>query len=181
VHLDIPWWTFEAIDAIDAFLEDRPNARVFEWGAGASTVWLSRRAAEVVAVEHDAEWANRVKGYTDALGNVRLHMVAPARQGMIGSGKTGFEGQFFDEYVEFIHCIPGEFDLIVIDGRAREACLSEAVSRLAPSGLIVFDDFKRKRYQTALARHRFHIRQLDGLSACLPLPDSTALLSLADT
>ncbi|HEY0953010.1 MAG TPA: hypothetical protein VGD85_22645, partial [Nocardioides sp.] len=57
--LDVPWWTFAAADAVEDFLRARPGARVLEWGSGASTVWLARRAGSVVTVEHDPAWAAR--------------------------------------------------------------------------------------------------------------------------
>ena len=51
---DVPWWTFQASDQVEAVLAGQPEARVFEWGSGASTAWLSRRAGSVTSVEHDA-------------------------------------------------------------------------------------------------------------------------------
>src|SRR6266496_5790869 len=53
-ELDVPWWTYRAIDVVDAWLSARPHPiRVFEYGAGASTLWLAQRADEVHSVEHD--------------------------------------------------------------------------------------------------------------------------------
>ncbi len=179
VYLDIPWWTFDAIDEVDAFLAHRPGARVFEWGSGASTVWLGKRAGEVISVEHDTAWAEQVARRIAAFDHVHLNIAAAADSGRIASSKFGFEGQYFDVYVAKIDAFDGVFDLIVIDGRAREACLSRAISRLSPGGMILFDDFKRQRYQIAAAQQKLHIRRLEGLAACLPLPDSTALLSQA--
>jgi len=41
VNLDIPWWTYGAIDAVQQHLESlKGRARLFEFGSGASTVWL---------------------------------------------------------------------------------------------------------------------------------------------
>lgn len=177
VALDLPWWTFSAIDAVETHLATRPQARVFEWGSGASTVWLSRRAAHVTSVEHDLDWAVRVLGQLEGQDHVRLSTVPAAPDGQVGSAKSGFEGQFFDAYVQAIHKADGPFDLIVIDGRAREACLTEAMKHLAPGGLILIDDFKRARYRAAAAATGLRAAHLDGLAVCLPLPDSTALLS----
>lgn len=53
VGLDVPWWTYEAIDAVADHLRGNPQARVLEWGSGASTVWLAARAPHVVAIEHE--------------------------------------------------------------------------------------------------------------------------------
>src|SRR3954469_21096963 len=57
-RMDVPWWTFPAIDAVERWITARNgNVRVFEYGSGASTVWLARRAAHVVSIEHDAGFA----------------------------------------------------------------------------------------------------------------------------
>ena len=176
-RLDLPWWTFDAVEAIEDFLADRPGARVFEWGSGASTLWLSKRAGEVVSVEHDPQWSAMVGGRLSAMQNVRLRHVPAQGTGRIASRKPGFAGQFFDRYVASIREETGLFDLIVIDGRAREACLTEAAARLAPGGVILLDDFKRGRYRAAARDSGLATRALDGLAVCLPLPDSTAILS----
>lgn len=178
-RLDLPWWTFDAVREVEEFLSKRAGARIFEWGSGASTMWLSKRAGEVISVEHDGEWHEMVTGRLkgDGITNVSLRHVAAQTVGRVGSRKSGFAGQHFDRYVHAIRDVPGEFDLIVIDGRAREACLREAKARLAPGGVILFDDFKRQRYQVAAKASGLKIQRLDGLAVCLPLPDSTALLS----
>jgi hypothetical protein len=108
---------------------------------------------------------------------VKLHHVGSQVKGNIGSDKRGFGGQFFDDYVAAIGDTSGYFDLIVIDGRAREACLTAAISRLAPGGFILLDDFKRKRYRDAASASGLSVDAKDGLAVCLPLPDSTALLT----
>lgn len=176
-RLDLPWWTFDAVEEVETFLASRPDARVFEWGAGASTVWLSKRAGEVVSVEHDGDWHQMVTGRLAPVENVHIRHVAAQTEGQIASRKPGFEGQYFDDYAAAIRGEEGQFDLIVIDGRAREACLIEAQARLAPGGVILLDDFKRDRYRVAARDSGLVTRALDGLAVCLPLPDSTALLT----
>jgi len=47
VAIDLPWWCLKAVAQVDAFLADGPGARVFEYGSGAGSVWLARRAATV--------------------------------------------------------------------------------------------------------------------------------------
>lgn len=175
--LDLPWWTFGAVDAVGEFLEERPGARVFEWGSGASTIWLSRRGAKVTAVEHDPGWAEAVGAKTAGFPDTKVIAVPSAAEGAIPSGKKGFRGQYFDAYVRAIRDHEGPFDLIVIDGRAREACLLEAIPKLARGGYILFDDTKRKRYRKAIAASGMRVERLEGLAVCLPLPDATDLLS----
>ena len=55
----LPRDTYAAI----TFLENRvhKDMNVFEYGSGYSTLWWSRRAAKVVACEHDIAWAERVR------------------------------------------------------------------------------------------------------------------------
>ncbi|GAB3768042.1 hypothetical protein FB382_002272 [Nocardioides ginsengisegetis] len=178
--LDVPWWTFRSADEVEEFLRRRPCAAAFEWGSGASTAWLGRRAASVVSVEHDLAWADRMAPVLP--DNARLVAVppGPAWPGGIPSGKPGFADLDFTNYVDAIDEVPGPLDLIVIDGRAREACLDKAVDRLAPDGLIVLDNVDRARYRHAVAAQgdRIDVTWTRGLTPSLPYPTRTALISL---
>ena len=186
LRLDVPWWTFEAADEVAGFLADRPGARVLEWGSGASTVWLSRRAGSVVSIEHDGHWAARTARALAArgTGNVELRLVEPTRlvpPAGVPSAKPGFEGLDFERYADAVDAVPGELDLVVIDGRAREACLVRAIDRLAAGGLIVFDNVDRERYRTAIEAlgTRLDVAWTRGITPALPYPTRTALIRLA--
>ena len=72
--------------------------------------------------------------------------------------------------------VDGLFDLIVIDGRCRERCLEHARLRLAPDGMIVFDNTGRTRYREAIDRSGLHRLETSGLTIGLPYPDHTTLL-----
>lgn len=178
LQYDVPWWTFESADLVSDFLDDRPEARVFEWGSGASTVWLGRRSATVTSVEHDREWADTM---ADVLpGNASLKVVEPVPSADgVQSGKPGSEGLDFSSYVEAIEATDGHFDLIVIDGRAREVCLERALPRLADDGLIVLDNVDRARYREAIDKHcpDLNVTWTRGLTPSLPYPTRTALIS----
>jgi hypothetical protein len=182
-RLDVPWWTFDSADRVAAWLDDRPDARVFEWGSGASTLWLAARAGEVHSVEHHAGWAEVVAPRLPA--NVELRVVEPVATPtpVVPSAKPGHDGLDFAAYVAAIDDVPGELDVVVIDGRAREACLERAVDRLAPGGLIVFDNVDRQRYVDAIDRalqapgERLTMTMTRGLTPALPYPTRTALLT----
>jgi SAM-dependent methyltransferase len=180
VALDLCWWSFAAQDAVAAHLADRPDARVFEYGSGASTLWLARRAAEVHSVEHDLGWAEVMRGQLAHVSNATLHAVAPTTRGAgpctAPSGRRGYADKDFSDYVRAIDAVPGQFDVIVVDGRARAACLEHARSRLAPGGILVFDDPHRARYRPAIAASGLEVTELRGLKPCLPYRDGTALL-----
>lgn len=178
VALDVPWWSYDAIDAVEAFLADRPKARVFEYGSGASTVWAARRAARVISVEHDAGWHPIVARRLAEYDNADLVLIAPDTEVDAGylSQKPGSKGQSFRNYVTAIERQDGPFDLIVIDGRARVACLGQALGHLAPGGMIVFDNSGREEYRAALAGVAGELRTLRGRVPSLPYPDQTTLL-----
>lgn len=182
-RLDVPWWTFAASDEVARHLERTPDARVFEWGAGASTLWLARRAGTVLSVEHDPEWADSLSGMLPGNAAVRTVLPEPRTDAtVVTSAKPGFTHLDFSDYVSAIDDTTGVFDLIVIDGRAREACLSRAIPRVAPGGLIVFDNVDRTRYRDAIAAagDAVEVRLTRGLTPSLPYPTRTALLSVPE-
>jgi hypothetical protein len=178
-ELDVPWWTYGAIDAVESWLRTRPSpTRVFEWGSGASTIWLARRAASVVTVEHHAGFAATIAPALAGHANVTAVVVEPQPMAppLIGSAKEGHAGLDFSRYVAEIDAHPGTFDLVVVDGRAREACLPRALPRLADDGLVVFDNSRRSRYRRAIAAAGVVEQRYAGLTPTLPYPDQTSLL-----
>ena len=176
-RVGLPWWTFDAIEAVERHLGRGRTMRVFEYGSGASTIWLAKRAAEVVSIEFDSDWHARLSRKLANAENVELRLVPPSGSGTCGSAKRGFEGQYFDDFVAAIETETAPFDLIVIDGRAREACLTAAIPRLAKTGLIVFDDTNRRRYLAAIDASELKHRHFDGMAVSLPYRDSTTLMA----
>lgn len=179
---DVPWWTFQASDEVAAFLAAHPGARVFEWGSGASTVWLARRSGSVSSVEHDPAWARIVRPVLPGNADVRVVEPAPATgsPGEERSRKPGYEALDFAPYVGALDETPGRFDVIVVDGRAREACFRRAIGRLAPGGILVFDNVDRQRYREAIAACAVpvEVRWTRGVTPALPYPTRTALVRL---
>lgn len=186
VQLDLPWWTYEAIDIVDRHLSATPNARVFEFGSGASTIWLGRRAGSVHSVEHDKEWADQVENLAHSSGiergRIELHLphVPRTDNPRLASSSPRAVGLDFSAYVDVIRQVGGPFDLILVDGRVREACLSAALNHLSPTGLILFDDAHRPRYQAAIADAEasgWRVIRTRGSAPCEPFVRETVLLS----
>lgn len=180
VELGVPWWTYRAIDAVELWLSHRPRPiRVFEYGSGASTFWLADRADEVFSVEHHPDFSSLIRPELAKRPNVTFLEVAavPTAEPAVGSRKPGNEKLDFTAYVREIDTVPGDFDLIVVDGRAREACMRAAAARLRDDGLIVFDNTHRRRYKRAIAASGLIERVHRGLTPTLPYPDRTSLLS----
>lgn len=180
VRLDLPWWTLRAAKLVDRFLQQRPGAMVFEYGSGASTVFLAKRAEIVVSAEHDPRWhatvTKKVAGHPNVL--LTLAEAEPVdAQSTHWSAHRAWSGYDFNNYVQAIDRFEGLFDLIVIDGRCRAHCLQAAKRRIKPDGLILFDNAGRRRYRAALEGSAMPKLATSGLTACLPYPDSTVLLS----
>lgn len=180
VELDLAWWSYPAMARVEEFLASRSQPRVFEYGAGASTVWLSKRAAEVTSVEHDTEYVGYVEKLVAGLPNVTLHAVAgtpETPETTVRSARHGHEHLDFGEYVNTIEKAGGQFDLVVVDGRARVDAFTKALSQLAPDGLVVFDNLKRKRYwEPVSAMPGLRVELLKGGTPALPYPTTTGLI-----
>ncbi|MGF1661138.1 MAG: class I SAM-dependent methyltransferase [Kineosporiaceae bacterium] len=190
VAMDLPWWTYEAIEVVEKFLADRGGrARVFEYGSGASTVWLARRSASVDAVEHHDGWAGRVRELLAAApgvtADVSLHVpeVPATDRPAVPSASPGASGLDFSEYVATVDTVGGEpFDLVLVDGRAREESLRRAAHRVRDDGLLLLDDAQRPRYREVLAEMAatgWTVTVTRGRTPCQPLPRETALLRRA--
>ena len=154
--LDVPWWTYDAIDAVEAWLAghgDRSSVRAFEWGSGASTLWLARRVGELHSVEHHRGFGEMIQERLADHPNAALEIVEPVPSAapVVGSAKEGHGRLDFATYVDQIDAVGGEFSLIVVDGRAREACLVRALDHLTDGGIVVFDNTLRRRYRRAIA------------------------------
>jgi hypothetical protein len=181
IDLDVPWWTYRAIDEVESWLAARPRpVSVFEYGSGASTLWLAKRAESVVTVEHQAGFAESMQSLFDSAGNIEVRVIAPRATSTPAtpSRKEGYRHIDFSDYVATIDNVEGSFDLVVIDGRAREACLRRCVDRLRPDGMIVFDNSWRRRYRRAIVGSGLRERRLRGLTPTLPYPDATSLLTI---
>jgi len=117
--MPIPWFTYPAIEFIEQL--DFSAKRIFEFGAGNSTLFWCERAASVVSVEHNPAWHQRVGARLPANGQMLLVETKP-------------------DYAATLGRQPGLFDVIVVDGIERRACCVEAVHKLARGGLIILDN-----------------------------------------
>ncbi len=122
-HPDHPWFTREAIRRFEAWL--RPGYRGLEWGSGRSTLWLARRSASLVSVEHHPAWHARVSAQLAAAGltNVDHRLVAE------------------EAYAAVIDAFPDRhFDYVIVDGLFRDETLLRSIPKLRPHGWFVFDN-----------------------------------------
>jgi len=178
----IPWLTLPAIDALQKFLE--PDMRVFEYGSGGSTLFFARRAGEVVSMEHDADWHENLQSRIEEEGiqNCTLHHIPPSLKSEMEnpdpadpesyvSSSDQYAGMSFYDYATKIESYPDKyFDVVVVDGRARPSCFKHAIAKVKRTGLLVWDNTNRDRYQPAmeLVPDRFKFIDYPGPTPFLP-------------
>jgi hypothetical protein len=135
----------------------RPGVRVLEWGSGGSTLWLADRLPErarLTSIDHDAVWHQSVSRKIGDRENTRLLLRPPA--GPIGRNAT-IEEERAEPLQDYIGAVDGElFDIILVDGVARSACMEQAVKLLAPRGIVFLHDAQRPWYDDAKARFIEH-------------------------
>jgi hypothetical protein len=154
VHDRVPWITFGAYRHLSPTLPLR--ARVFEYGSGGSTLFFLDRGHEVTTVEHDADWLDRVRSQVTRHAPWSAHHEPPlpvdSDDDDCVSEFRGYAGLSFRHYVHVLdHFAPGHFDVVMVDGRARAACLAVASRLVAPDGTIILDNSERPRYAAAVA------------------------------
>lgn len=151
-----PWYSYPFL----AFFVPRVQAswRVFEFGAGDSTRWYAARVAQVHAVEHDPEWAERLRPTLPP--NVRL-TVEPAVT-----------------YTRPLAEATEPYDVIIIDGIERPACCTIAPLHLTEAGVIIVDNSERPEYAPsleALSHQGFRRLDFEGLVAVSNLSSCTSV------
>lgn len=131
-----PWWNRDAIAYLATHL--RAGDRVWEWGAGGSTVWLVERGANVTSIEEDPAWASKVQ---QRCPDADVRFIGGTHDGVLRSRQWVRTEMFFDDYVGSIDAEPDEsIDVVIVDGRCRIDCVRRAVPKVRKGGLIVLDD-----------------------------------------
>jgi predicted O-methyltransferase YrrM len=151
---EMPWITFRAIDWLDAYL--KPDMNVFEYGAGGSTLYLAKRVRNVISVEHDESFhqlvSNILSKRTIRNCQLMLHKAEPCEESGrdFASYQGKYQGLCFESYVKAIDAYPDRsFDLVLVDGRARMACVKRALAKIKPGGAMMLDNSDRPSYAQA--------------------------------
>jgi hypothetical protein len=128
--------------------------KIFEWGCGGSTLFFADRAETVTSIEHNEIWYSKLAGILTEKNilSVSLKLTIPSNdidsEAMYYSDNELYQGQSFKNYVlEIERCSDEELDIILIDGRARNACFLHSVKKLKKGGILVWDNTERSRYR----------------------------------
>lgn len=124
--LPIPWLSYPAIDYLDTLV--KRDWKVFEWGAGNSTLWWASKVQSVNSVEDNENWVKEL-------------------QAKLPHNASVLYRQTQEDYVQAINSFEdGYFDVIVIDGSHRNCCAKESINKLSKSGIIIFDNSDGSQY-----------------------------------
>ena len=147
IDLELPWFSYGAIDFLEGFL--RPEMRVFEFGSGGSTIFFARRCASVTGVEDDPGWAARVRQRAAQLGLTNAVIVESPFD--FNNPAAFPESQYLAQVQKGCH------DVIVVDGAdndytIRPQCFHVAENQVNQGGIIIVDD--SWRYSHLREKHR---------------------------
>ena len=141
LDLRIPWWPYTLPPWLANSLP--AGARVYEFGAGGSTLWLEDQGFSVTSVESDPGWFTHLRRCVRR-PSTDVVLIAAASHGSISSS---IDPGYFDGYVSHISQFADDtFDLVVIDGRCRVAAGTTSMTKVRPGGLLLLDDSARERY-----------------------------------
>lgn len=140
-----PWLTDGAIQ----FLENHvwSTHQVLEFGSGGSTIFLAERAFHVFSFESRVSWYCAV---CDELEKRELENAEVVLIATNGWREPAYESLF--KRLIFPGLLEDYFDWLVIDGKARFACLERGRESVKPGGWIVFDNYGRKTWNKALRK-----------------------------
>lgn len=124
----IPWMNYSFID----FLEPRlkRNMKIFEYGSGYSTLYLSDKVKSITSIEYDKDWFEKVAQDLKVKDNCRIEFY-PAPEKYVKAIKD------LDE---------GPYDLIIVDGRDREECIKYVIPFLSEGGVVILDDSWKAKF-----------------------------------
>ena len=97
----IPWYTYPAIEFLNTF--DFSEKSVFEFGSGNSSTYWAKKAKDVISVEHDKEWFEKVNS-------------------SLNNNQTLLLREDSEDYEKSILDFNKKFDVVIIDGIRRLQC-----------------------------------------------------------
>ena len=130
---------------------------IAEFGAGGSTVLAARKRKNIVAVESDPNWVNRIRQFqvikrAERCGRLRFVPVNIGPTKEWGYPNSEQLRRNWPSYSVGAWTHGGKnAELVLIDGRFRVACMAAAALNTKPGTFIVVHDFwNRPRYHEAL-------------------------------
>lgn len=144
-----PMMKLREADVINSVLRHLQPAACLEWGSGYSTLYFPEQLPETTtwtALEHHEDWASTVNSLLNR-ENTSVHLIKPENEDWFSRNDDGN----YEDFKNYVNFPEGEYDFILVDGRARTACLERASRLLASRGIVILHDANRKRYHEAFS------------------------------
>lgn len=155
----MPWYTYPAIEFLLNLQTERLS--LFEYGSGNSTIWWTRRVADMVSIEHDPQWHAHVMERTRNAANLEY----------ILSDREAYEAR--------ITSYAKAFDIVAIDGICRPGCAENALTHIARFGgtIVILDNSDWYPALTAFVTRQLRWSRVD-MSGFGPINDYTWTTSI---
>ena len=116
----------------------KPEHTFFEWGSGNGTLYFSGLVNKLISLEHDIDFYRMVRTSLDLfeVNNVELIHIK-----LDPSNRNKSRYEQFKEYVDYPVVNNLEFDICLIDGRARKDCARIIHDYIKPHTLVFVHDF----------------------------------------
>lgn len=131
--LVLPWYTKSFLDELVTW--DLKDKVVFEYGAGASTLWWAAKCKDVSGVEYNQSYADAV--------NKELSQCYTRYS-------RSWPVSWYTDKAHYISCLKSfapNPDIIIIDGDPvewRDECIEAAIANLKPGGRLIIDNWDQK-------------------------------------
>lgn len=126
----IPWITYGAYFYLESSKEKLKQLNMFEYGMGSSTIYFSKLTNQIVSVDNNKEWFEKTKKL--GIDNATLLFKENEK-----------------EYASSINDQNQKFDIVLVDGIVRNACVKMAINCLTDQGVIILDNSNRADYQVS--------------------------------
>jgi hypothetical protein len=140
----IPWYTYPAIEYLNNI--NFTEKSILEYGSGNSSIFWSNKSRDVLSIEHDREWYEKVKL-------------------SLNDNQTLLLKENNNEYEKSIIKLDKEFDVIIIDGIRRVECAREIEKYLNKKSnegyLVILDNSDRYKETSKYLREELDLIEVD--------------------
>lgn len=178
-----PYMTAKEVKILERILlnlSSNGSLNIFEYGSGYSTIYFTnflskhRIAYQWHSIDNNLAWHSKIKNLINTHNTspqVFLHVkeFLPYWQKpdwiennpAVDCSKFSPQNDNERHYIDFPSTLKTKFDLILIDGRFRRRCLSEAKNYLKPDGVVFVHDAIRRYYFSQHNTYN-HFAYIDG-------------------
>ena len=135
IEIRMPWLTEGAIKKLQKDI--KPGFKVLEYGCGGSTLFFLDNGCKVTSVDHNSNWLDRVEKKLQKGQRQNWLPIHIQNDDNIDNFETAYVNAPYQKSKN------NEYDIILIDGLAREQCLQKTLTLNNYQKYIVLDNSDR--------------------------------------